>query len=191
MSFKQKCEQVYSGRPRALYIHVPFCLAKCRYCDFYSLPLSAGAAERYVRAARVELTRKVPLLAGPLESIFVGGGTPTVLGAELLASLVEPAAHMIDDNTEFTIEANPGTLERGLADALAEMGVNRVSLGAQSFNDDELRLLGRIHLAAEIAKAVAALKNAGIPNISMDLIYAIPGQNLQSWRRTLGEALQQ
>ncbi len=176
-------------RPAALYIHVPFCVRKCRYCDFYSVPLSASPADAYVEAAAAEIDARAGELATPLESVFVGGGTPTALGGERLAALLAALAGLIDGSTEVTVEANPGTIEAGLARRLADLGVNRVTLGAQSFEAGELATLGRIHSAGQTGEAVAAIRRAGITNVGLDLIYGIPAQTLATWRRTLREAL--
>jgi len=177
------------GPPSALYVHVPFCRSKCRYCDFYSRPMDRRLARAYIKAVRRELTRRGGCLARPLASVFIGGGTPTVLGEELLGQLLNPIRTLIDERTEYTVEANPGTVDAGLAEVLRANGVNRVSVGAQSFDPGELWLLGRGHEAHEIAQAVSDLRKAGIENISLDLIYGIPTQTLDSWRRSLSEAL--
>ena len=176
-------------RAKALYVHVPFCVAKCDYCDFYSQPMTRRAGEAFVAAARGELAAVAEHLASPLASIFVGGGTPTSLGADLLARLLEALRPLADGDTEFTIEANPGTLAPPVVRALRDGGVNRASLGAQSFDDAELRQLGRIHTAGEVARSVEAIRRAGVENINLDLIYGIPGQTLRSWRRTLAAAM--
>ena len=195
MSDDQTCKQNRS-QPRlrgdaadALYIHVPFCLRKCRYCDFYSLPARTDLMQQYVQAALGELALKAPRLSEPLASVFVGGGTPTVLGGPLLTRLTSAIGPLLGTDTEFTVEANPGTLDGAAVAAMAEAGVNRVSVGVQSFHDDELRLLGRIHSANQARQAVASLRKASINNINLDLIYGIPGQTAQSWRATLAEAL--
>ena len=135
-------------RPGALYVHVPFCRAKCRYCDFYSMPLDAPLADRYVRAVRAELESHRAQLRTPLDSVFVGGGTPSVLGPVRLGDLLETIRPLTSAETEWTVEVNPGTVDDELARCLRQAGVNRVSVGAQSFDPDELRLLGRIGSSA-------------------------------------------
>lgn len=174
----------------ALYIHVPFCVRKCRYCDFYSLPADEATCRTFVDAASEEFARRRDRLACPLRSVYVGGGTPTALAGELLQRLLELPGDFVDDRTEFTIEANPTTVSDGLARLLSEAGVNRVSLGAQSFNTRELRLLGRIHRPDDIGRACGKLRRAGIENINLDLIYAIPSQTPSSWSQTLRRALE-
>jgi len=176
---------------RALYIHVPFCLAKCSYCDFYSIPVSSGAAEAYVAAAAAELAMQAKLLAGPLDSVYVGGGTPTAMPVELLDSLLSLVGVLIDDRTELTVEANPCTIRAGVVETLARRRVNRVTLGVQSFDNGELALLGRLHSAEQVPQAAAMLRQAGITNIGFDLIYGIPGQTLASWSSSLASALRE
>ena len=174
----------------ALYVHVPFCLRKCHYCDFYSLRAHPDPMQRYVQSALGELALKAPRLVAPLASVFVGGGTPTVLGGQLLAKLLSALGPLVGSDTEFTVEANPGTLDETVVAVLVSSGVNRVSLGVQSFNEDELQSLGRVHSAHQARQAVMSLREAGIDNINLDLIYGIPGQTPQSWNATLGEALE-
>jgi oxygen-independent coproporphyrinogen-3 oxidase len=186
---KENRELLPRGPAAALYVHVPFCRRKCAYCDFYSVPFVPEAARRFVGAARAELDRRRGQLAAPLASVFVGGGTPTVLGARLLEELLGAVGEFTDARSEFTVEANPGTLDGDLAGRLAALGVNRVSVGAQSFDAGELRLLGRVHTPREVPPAVEALRRAGIANIALDLMYGIPGQTLSSWRATLAATL--
>ncbi|HOF17560.1 MAG TPA: radical SAM family heme chaperone HemW [Phycisphaerae bacterium] len=178
-----------SDRPGALYVHVPVCLSKCRYCDFYSRVVSADGARRFVQAVRIELDTCNSLLAKPLATIYVGGGTPTALDGPLLAELLGALKPLAGGQTEFTVEANPGTLDDRKADVLAGAGVNRASLGVQSFHPDELRRLGRIHTPDQARQAVAALRRAGVGNLSLDLMYALPGQTLETWTDSLRQAL--
>lgn len=187
--FKQNRDRVSSSNAGALYVHVPFCLAKCRYCSFYSLPFASQPAERFVRAARIELAGNLSHLARPLKSVFFGGGTPTVLGTRQLVELFDEIAPLIDESTEFSLEANPGTLTPELLDMLRDSPVNRINLGVQSFCDEELKALGRIHTAAQARKAVDDLADKGFSNLGVDLIYGIPGQSLRSWGESLGRAL--
>jgi putative oxygen-independent coproporphyrinogen III oxidase len=187
---KQKGPRRPASQAGALYVHVPFCLSKCAYCDFYSIPLEADIAGRYVRAAVRELSLRREQLDTPLRSVFVGGGTPTALGADLLTELLTPLGEWIDADTEFSVEANPGTLDADIPRALAQLGVNRVTLGVQSFDDSELRLLGRIHDAEQARRAVRDVQTAGFDNIGLDLMYGVPEQSLTSWRASLGEAME-
>jgi oxygen-independent coproporphyrinogen-3 oxidase len=176
--------------PAALYVHVPFCQAKCRYCDFYSLDHRKELQEPYVTAAISELHRKQSLLRLPLESIFFGGGTPTALAPHLLKKLLDSVTPLLGEQTEFSVEINPGTLTGNLPSLLVASGVNRINLGVQSFNDEELLLLGRIHTARQANEAIREIRRSGIENIGLDLIYALPNQTLGGWKNSLYQALE-
>lgn len=139
----------------------------------------------YVRAVLVELQMHRHTLTGTLRTIYIGGGTPSLLGSDNLALLLEPLTPMIDNHTEFTLEANPDSLSSSLARTLRTFGVNRVSLGVQSLIDEELQTLGRIHNAKQALHAFDILQQAGIANIGADLIYGIPGQTPDSWQESL------
>ena len=173
----------------ALYIHVPFCLGKCRYCDFYSLPLDPSLADRYVTAVAQQLQRSADKLTQPLETVFFGGGTPSILGASRLARLIESIQPHLSADTEFSVEANPGALDGDTLAAMVSGGVNRVSLGVQSFDNAELSLLGRPHTADQANEAIDAITGAGIDNWSLDLIHALPGQSIDRWEKTVTEAV--
>jgi oxygen-independent coproporphyrinogen-3 oxidase len=184
--------------PFGLYLHLPFCLSKCAYCDFDSLPLEAAggldAALRYLDAINIELDLRAASSEfhdAPVATIFLGGGTPTILPPERLAALLARirARFPIAPDAEITVEANPGTVDRANISALLEAGVNRFSLGVQSFNDSVLQTLGRAHTAAEAAQAIADLRAAGCANLNLDLIYCIPHQTLADWQDTLRQAL--
>ena len=186
---KQKDHEVSAPVARALYLHVPFCASKCRYCDFYSLSAGTEDRARYVAAAKTELAARRDALATPVDSIFVGGGTPTVLGPELLRELLSGAGEFAGQATEFSVEANPGTITQPVADALVECGVNRITIGAQSFRQEELTALGRTHRPTDVAEAVAVLRAAGIGNVGLDLMFGIPLQTPATWRGSLDEAV--
>ncbi len=162
-----------------LYVHVPFCVRKCGYCDFYSLPQPPGReapdATRYLDALEVELGRLPPGFAP--ETVFVGGGTPTELSEPDLARLLGLLRRAIDPRrvVEWTCESNPGTLTSEKARLLREAGVNRVSLGVQSFDPQNLAFLGRIHTAEEAEAGYALLRECGFDNVNLDFIFAIPG----------------
>lgn len=169
----------------SLYIHIPFCLTKCAYCDFPSVPFDETLARKYVETLRKEIR----LRGGrTLRTLYVGGGTPTVLSIETLEEIFRTVYEYFElsPGAEVTVEANPGTIDKKKTSALVSLGVNRLSIGVQSFDDAELRLLGRCHTAKEALKAVGSL---GVENFSIDLIYGIPGQSMQSWRRTVAMAL--
>ena len=158
-----------------LYIHVPFCARKCAYCAFFSRPVSPGPVAAWLAGIGRELAA-LPEGFAP-ESVFFGGGTPTVLEEDDLARLLERVRARVDLTkvAEWTCEANPGTLTESKAKRLRSGGVNRLSLGAQSFNDATLRRLGRIHTAAETRGCVALARAAGFDNIGLDVIYGVPG----------------
>ena len=172
-----------------MYLHVPFCLKKCRYCDFFSLPFVEDSARQFVQAACRELAARSEELAGPVTSIFFGGGTPTVLGGELLEELLRAVQPYRQEHTEFSVEANPGLLDEALTKRMARWGVNRLHLGVQSFDEKELGLLGRLHTAEQARQALDLAKSAGIASVGLDLMYGIPGQSLARWQHSLQEAL--
>ena len=164
-----------------LYIHVPFCARKCAYCDFYSLPLAdfpslGKTLARFFQALEKELAALPPDFAP--DTIYIGGGTPTALDAAQLGQLVDLIRRHVrpDVVREWTVEANPGTLDAEKAALLRAAGVNRVSLGVQTLRDEALQRLGRIHSAAEAQASFALLRQAGFDNVSVDLMYALPGE---------------
>jgi oxygen-independent coproporphyrinogen-3 oxidase len=172
--------------PLAVYVHLPWCVRKCPYCDFNSHAAPRELPEgRYVDALLADLAGDLDLAAGRrVDSVFFGGGTPSLFSPGAIARILAgiAAALPVSDDAEVTLEANPGTVERGRFDAYAAAGVNRVSLGAQSFSARQLATLGRIHSPGEIDDAVRDLRRAGIDNFNLDLMYALPGQ-------AVGEAL--
>lgn len=178
--------------PRALYVHVPFCEGgKCGYCDFYSVARTDAAVRAYLDALRREVELTAPERAEKFETVYVGGGTPTSLAADDLAELLDVVRDSVAlaELVEFTVEANPGTLDAGKLRALASHGVNRLSIGAQSLDDRMLATLGRRHAAREVGAAVALARDAGLANLSLDLIFAVPGQTPDDWARDLERAL--
>ncbi len=202
-------------QPCGLYVHIPFCLARCRYCAFVSSDYELGAAERYLEAlAResetaveggrwtVEEGGRPPAHSCPPPSTFhpppgrfttlyLGGGTPSVLPVELLerVAAMPPVAAALAGAAERTVEANPGTVDAAKLSALRRLGFDRISLGAQSFDDAELKLLGRIHRAGDVAEAVAAARRAGFANLGLDLIFGLPGQRPEGFFASLDAAL--
>ncbi len=182
----------YRDEFRALYVHWPFCLRRCNYCDFVSHCYDEVRqwAAVYPEALREEL-RLYRAWAGELESIYFGGGTPTVMPVEELCGLLDFVRQhfVLRPDVEITVEANPATVDEAYLRRLREAGFTRLSLGAQSFQDHELRLLGRLHSAADIGETVAAARRAGFDNISLDLIYALPGQSLADVQYNLLAAL--
>ncbi len=178
--------------PRSLYLHVPFCRTLCGYCDFYSERLERRAVPALVDALLRELDHATAEHPGPFDTIFVGGGTPTVLPPAELARLLNAARQLAETEAplEFTVEANPATVTPAVAQVLRAAGVNRVSIGAQSFDPAELRILDRRHRPEQVAQTVARCRAAGLTRISLDLIFGVPGQSLASWERSLAAALE-
>jgi oxygen-independent coproporphyrinogen III oxidase len=175
-----------------LYLHVPFCERKCPYCDFNTYAGLQGWFGQTVDALTRELaTWAVPLAGRPITSIFLGGGTPTVLDAEQLEQLFA-ALHenlTLAADCEITCEANPGTVDRAKFQRLRGLGVNRLSLGVQSFQPDELAFLGRIHSVDDVDRAFAAARAAGFDNINLDFIFGLPHQPPANWAATLERAV--
>ena len=165
--------------PLSLYLHLPWCVRKCPYCDFNSHPAGNDPPlERYVDALIAELDAEA-IRAGsrPLVSVFLGGGTPSLFSGEQIGRLLEAVAarFTLRGDAEITLEANPGTVERGRFAEYRAAGVNRVSLGAQSFDDASLAALGRVHTAAETLAAVEEARRAGLDNVNLDIMFALPG----------------
>ena len=168
--------------PLALYLHFPWCVRKCPYCDFNSHALKAELPqESYLEALLADLDAQPALIGDrPIVSLFLGGGTPSLFSPDAIGRLLEAIGKRlrIAGDAEITLEANPGTIERGRFGEYRAAGINRVSLGAQSFDPVMLERLGRIHSAAETRTAVAELRAAGLDNFNIDLMYALPGQDL-------------
>lgn len=171
--------------PGFLYIHIPFCVKKCIYCDFLSVPFEESLAAAYTDALCTELNlKKDP--SGVLSSIYIGGGTPSLLPPESFKKLFSCLRENFNfsPQIEVTAEANPGTLTRPQLELLLSLGMNRLSIGIQSFVDRELLTLGRIHTADEALSSVALIKASGIDNFSLDLMYGIPGQTAVTWEKS-------
>jgi oxygen-independent coproporphyrinogen-3 oxidase len=176
----------------SLYIHIPFCLSKCHYCSFNSFVSGQPMYDQYIAAVKSELLRQVGREAVlRLDTLFIGGGTPTCLPASLLLDLLRHCFSLFPagPEAEISIEANPGTVDEKYLSQLLEGGINRLSVGVQSFDDGELGLLGRRHSRAEACAAVAAAQRAGFTNINLDLMYGLPGQDAASWQRSLSTGL--
>lgn len=178
---------------QALYVHIPFCFHKCHYCDFYSI--TRQTPERMGRFVglilrEAELWDPSPVSIRP-RTVFFGGGTPTLLPIEEMRSLLIGLRQRIDfsDVTEWTIEANPATVTSEYCAMLREMGVNRLSFGAQSFNRDELKVLERHHDPEDVPRSIELARSAGFERLNLDLIFAIPGQTHEAWQQSLEAAL--
>ncbi|MBI5367940.1 MAG: radical SAM family heme chaperone HemW [Planctomycetes bacterium] len=175
-----------------IYVHVPFCISKCPYCAFNTIASDGTLHEGYVRAVCREI-REAGARLGPLPAatVFLGGGTPTFLAAAQLERILDAvrAAFPPAPGAEITCEANPGTADAELFGDLRRLGINRLSMGVQSFDPAELARLGRAHSADEARAAYRLARAAGFDNVNLDFIFALPGQTLDGWRRTLDEAV--
>ena len=175
----------------ALYVHVPFCLSKCPYCDFNTYQGIEGLMGPYANALSTELTLWGRVLNRPrVNTVFFGGGTPSYLGPASLGRILETVSSAFDlaESAEATIEANPGDLTPETLTGLKSIGATRLSIGVQSLDDGLLKMLGRRHSAAEALTAHSAAREAGFDQVNLDLIYGLPGQTLHQWRETLETA---
>ena len=175
-----------------IYVHIPFCASRCAYCDFFSTLKLEQAGAPYVEALVAEAClRRDELCGESIRMLYMGGGTPSQLPLPLLERLVEGLRDVFDlaGVEEFTIEANPDDVTAQWCAALPSLGVNRVSMGVQSFEDEILRAIGRRHTAQQAVAAVANLRHADINNISIDLIYGLPGQTVASWTASVEQAI--
>jgi oxygen-independent coproporphyrinogen-3 oxidase len=186
--------------PAGLYIHVPFCLGKCPYCDFYS-QADLRLIPSYLSALKKEMTlvsslstsfaamRGAPHLS--FDTIYLGGGTPSLLKPPEIADIIEVAyrSFPVSREAEITLEVNPGTIQPKYLTEIQAAGINRINIGIQSFDDKTLRFLGRIHSAREAHRAIRSARKAGFGNVGIDLIYGLPNQSLQEWKKELHIAL--
>jgi oxygen-independent coproporphyrinogen-3 oxidase len=168
----------------SLYIHIPFCRKKCIYCDFYSLPYQEKLGDLYSAA----LAKQAGSLEGVFSTIYIGGGTPTILGKSALTKLLASLKGRFNDSTEFTIEANPESLSEEKASLLLSLGVNRISIGVQSLRDRKLSRLGRVHNSQAASQAVMLASRKGFKNISIDMMYGAWGEDESQWKDELEEA---
>ncbi|MGI2027661.1 radical SAM family heme chaperone HemW [Endozoicomonas acroporae] len=179
--------------PLSLYIHVPWCVKKCPYCDFNSHRITGDIPEdAYIKALLHDIDNELDSVQGrPIHSIFIGGGTPSLLTANAYQQLFNglQARVRFSDDIEITMEANPGTYEHDRFQAYLEAGVNRLSLGVQSFQDEKLAALGRIHCADEARQAIAAITSHGFSNINIDLMHGLPGQSPEDALYDLKQAI--
>ncbi|MGM9668372.1 MAG: radical SAM family heme chaperone HemW [Faecousia sp.] len=180
-------------KPLGIYIHVPFCRSKCQYCDFYSLPSKDdNLMDGYQRAIVAHIREAGPLAPGyQVDTIYFGGGTPTFFGEDGMATILSAIRRSFDVamDAEITFEANPDSVQDKLLRRLHAEGFNRVSLGVQSDSDEMLRKLGRPHTYDQVVSAVQRIRKAGFKNLSLDLMYGLPGQTLEEWDRTLQHVL--
>ncbi|QNL44374.1 radical SAM family heme chaperone HemW [Oscillibacter hominis] len=179
-------------RPLGLYIHIPFCKSKCIYCDFYSLPEREGRMDAYAKALCSHLKEAAPRAQGhSVDSVYFGGGTPSYLGASRLCAILKVIRkhYGVTKDAEITLEANPDSADsyKDLR-ALRRCGFNRISLGMQSADDAELRAIGRVHTMDQVRTAVENARKARFPDVSLDLIYGLPGQTMERWQENLSAA---
>jgi putative oxygen-independent coproporphyrinogen III oxidase len=178
--------------PLSLYVHFPWCVRKCPYCDFNSHEARGGIPEGdYLAALIADLDAALPLLEGrSIVSVFFGGGTPSLMAPDTVATLLAACRRrrLLPDAAEITLEANPGTVEAAKFAGFRAAGVNRLSLGIQSFDDARLKALGRIHSAAE-ARRAAELALSHFANVNLDLMYALPQQTLEEAKRDIEAAI--
>jgi len=181
-------------QPLGLYIHIPYCIHKCGYCDFNSHPIKQDEMDHYIDALVVEMKHyaKIYTNTNIIKTIFLGGGTPTTLNPFQLERILKECVNefTIASNAEITIEANPATVGIELMKSIRTMGYNRISIGVQSFDKAELKLLDRAHGPKEIHSTVDCARKAGFDNLSLDLMFAVPNQSLSSWENNLNKALE-
>jgi len=168
----------------SLYIHIPFCRRKCIYCDFYSAIYDAALASAYACA----ILKQAEALDGRFSTIYIGGGTPTVLDTALLEKLLGGLRRLRGENIEFTVEANPESVDLDKLKVMRALGVNRISIGVQSLRDEKLKKLGRIHNARKAREVIALAVKAGFKNISIDLMFGVWGETPGSWKKEAREA---
>ncbi|SFF53356.1 oxygen-independent coproporphyrinogen-3 oxidase [Halobacillus alkaliphilus] len=174
------------------YIHIPFCQQICHYCDFTKFFYNEKLADEYLEALEKEIHTYVPGEKAVVKTIFVGGGTPTVVTHKQLRKLLEMIHNHFDIAAceEYTFEANPGDLDLEKVQMLKDYGVNRISLGVQVFDDDMLEKIGRVHRVKDVYTNIDRLLQVGLSNVSIDLMYALPGQSVEDFEKTIDEALQ-
>ncbi len=179
--------------PLSLYIHIPWCVKKCPYCDFNSHETVGEIPENaYIKALQRDLLQDLPLVQNrPIKSIFFGGGTPSLFSPQGIGKILNHVStHLtLEENLEITLEANPGTIEHKSFSDYQQAGINRISLGAQSFQNEKLEKLGRIHKAEETKKAIEKILSANFRSFNIDLMYGLPNQTLEDALFDLGEAL--
>jgi oxygen-independent coproporphyrinogen-3 oxidase len=188
-------EEINDSAEAGIYIDFPFCIARCAFCDFNIQGFREGLAKRYESALlkEIALHAKSGALKGrEIVSIYMGGGTPTCYSPETLNQIIAACRHFfnIQANAEITVEAHPATLNPPYLEAIRKGGINRLSMGVQSFSDDMLTRLGRHHSAEDVYASFRAARAAGFDHISIDLIYALPGQSREQWENTLKTAIQ-
>jgi oxygen-independent coproporphyrinogen-3 oxidase len=174
--------------PKSVYIHIPFCKTKCAYCGFYSKPPQEYDVGKLLDAEIAELNKSA--FKKPVNTLYIGGGNPSCIGQESLCGFLKKVLALIGKAEEFTVEINPADANENLLAGLKSLGVNRISIGVQSFVQKELDFLGRKYSVERIDQIINMAKKAGFANISLDLIFAIPGSTLRTWRQNLKKAIE-
>jgi oxygen-independent coproporphyrinogen-3 oxidase len=181
---KNFIERISSFRKTSLYVHIPFCRQKCFYCDFYSAAYKEDLAKSYIKV----ILKQIGELNQSFSSIYIGGGTPSILSPDLLDKLLSGLKKFIKPGMEFTIEVNPESVDEEKLRLFLAKGINRISIGVQSFDDKKLKSLGRIHSAKQAVEAIELSRNAGFKNISIDMIFGVEGEDLEAWQSELEKA---
>jgi oxygen-independent coproporphyrinogen III oxidase len=181
-----------SENPAGLYVHIPFCKRLCLYCDFYSKLANTGEIHKCIAAIGKEAAGRDDFADFSFDTVFLGGGTPSILNPEQITDLFRNLRHSLEitPDAEITIECNPSTLDINRLAAYKDCGINRVSLGVQSFNDGHLKTLGRLHDSGGAIEAFEMIRKAGFDNVSIDLIYGLPSQSLNEWKADLEKAIE-
>lgn len=194
--FTELYRQIRRIKKMVIYIHIPFCIQKCHYCDFLSAPCDAGIRERYVECLirEIEYYGEWYGMRGrniPVTSIFFGGGTPSILESNQIQSIMDKlkTTYSIEENAEITMECNPGTVTEAKLSGYRVAGINRLSIGLQSANNAELKSIGRIHTYEQFLNSYDMARKCGFKNINVDLMSALPGQTLESYRNTIEKVL--
>lgn len=186
-------KEVQELPPKAIYVHIPFCANKCHYCDFTSYVMNGQPVDDYLDALALEMEKTTARVKPEqIGTIYIGGGTPTVLNSPQMKKLLKDLRFYFPDwsgDLEFTVEANPGTTNHELLAVMREGGVNRISFGAQTFRQDLLKKIGRIHGAEEIRESVDLARKAGFDNLTLDLMFGLPGQTVDDVKQSLSEAV--
>lgn len=181
----------YKNKPLGLYLHIPFCVSKCGYCDFYSVT-DESLMKGYVSALLSHIREYGRVCGGyTVDTVYLGGGTPSCLGPKYLTRILQEVKNkfVVDEDAEITVECNPESTDKKLLDALRKAGVNRLSFGVQSADDEELKRIGRIHTFEQAKQAVDLARERGFENISLDLMYGLPGQTRQGVLHSATECL--
>ena len=174
-------------KPLEVYVHIPFCIRKCAYCDFVSGPGTKAMQKEYEEALLAEINAAEETAESEVISVFFGGGTPSAVDAGMLAHVMEKlrSKYVFSEDAEITLEANPGTLDAEKLKCYRKSGFNRISIGCQAVHDEELKRLGRIHTFAEFQESFALARDAGFANINVDLMSGLPEQSEEKWEESL------